>query len=94
MYNSFAFCFSQDVNNEAAEELRKELDRVYRLKAINDQQLIEAKNRLAELEKQINEVSLEYVFNPSKQSSLLLYFLYLLLDEINNMQKFWSWRKN
>uniref|UniRef100_A0AC35FPZ9 Autophagy-related protein 16 domain-containing protein n=1 Tax=Panagrolaimus sp. PS1159 TaxID=55785 RepID=A0AC35FPZ9_9BILA len=50
---------SGNVNNEAAEELKKELDRVYRLKAINDQQLIEAKNQLAELEKQLNQISLE-----------------------------------
>jgi autophagy-related protein 16 len=50
---------SGNVNNEAAEELRKELDRVYRLKAINDQQLIEAKNQLTELEKQLIQISLE-----------------------------------
>jgi autophagy-related protein 16 len=50
---------SGNVNNEAAEELKRELDRVYRLKAINDQQLIEAKNQLAELEKQLNQISLE-----------------------------------
>uniref|UniRef100_A0AC34GA25 Autophagy-related protein 16 domain-containing protein n=1 Tax=Panagrolaimus sp. ES5 TaxID=591445 RepID=A0AC34GA25_9BILA len=50
---------SANVNDEVAEQLRKELDQVYRKKANNDQQLIEAKNQLADLEKQLNQISFE-----------------------------------
>lgn len=48
-----------DMSNETVDELKKELDHVYRLKARNDQELIDAKNRLTELEKEISRISTE-----------------------------------
>jgi len=46
-------------DSEAIEKLQKELDNVYRLKATNDQQLIDTNNKLAAVEKNLQEISIE-----------------------------------
>uniref|UniRef100_A0AC34R2K0 Autophagy-related protein 16 domain-containing protein n=1 Tax=Panagrolaimus sp. JU765 TaxID=591449 RepID=A0AC34R2K0_9BILA len=50
---------STAVDNSAVDKLQKELDSLYRLKAANDQQLIDTNNKLAIAEKKLQQISLE-----------------------------------
>ena len=80
------YCSSALADNDAVEKLQKELDNVYRLKAINDQQLIDTNNKLATVEKKLQEVSFEWVYFYSNSSFIITFRRDELFAKILSLQ--------